>query len=69
MSTPRKEPWGWYVLLAVPFVGTLWVPFYDRAEPSLGGVPFFYWYLFLWILLVAAIHAVVYLATRDRRDA
>jgi hypothetical protein len=32
----------WYLLLLVPFVATIWVASYDRAEPSWGGVPFFY---------------------------
>jgi hypothetical protein len=40
-----------YLWLAVPFVALLWVPFYDRAEPSLLGIPFFYWYQIAWILL------------------
>jgi hypothetical protein len=61
----RREPWLWYVLLVVPpCVGTLWVPFYNRAEPALAGIPFFYWYLFLWVGLTAALSAVVYVATR-----
>ncbi len=64
MTAPRREPWRWYALLLPPFVGTLWVPFYDHAEPSLGGFPFFYWYLLLWIVIVAILNAVVYLATR-----
>ena len=69
MTAPRREPWRWYALLLVPFVATLWVPFYDRVEPTLAGVPFFYWYLFLWILLVAALNAIVYFAVRQRRGA
>ena len=56
----------WRLLLLIPFVGTLWVPFYDSAEPRLGGVPYFYWYQFLWIGLGAALTGVVYFATRDR---
>ncbi|MGH7293958.1 MAG: DUF3311 domain-containing protein [Polyangiaceae bacterium] len=64
MSARRREPWHWYALLLVPFVATLWVPFYDRAEPSLAGFPFFYWYLFLWIALTAGLNGLVYLATR-----
>jgi hypothetical protein len=64
VSLPRREPWPWYVLLLAPFVGTLWVPAYNRAEPSLAGFPFFYWYLFLWIVLVAALSGLVYFATR-----
>jgi uncharacterized protein DUF3311 len=69
VSAPRREPWKWYALLVVPFVATLWVPLYDRAEPSMGGVPFFYWYLFLWILLTAVLNALVYLAVRGGRGA
>lgn len=54
------------LLLVVPFVGTLWVPFFNRVEPSLGGVPFFYWYQFLWIPIGAAITAYAYFATRKK---
>ena len=31
------------ILLLVPFIGLLWVPFYTSAEPALFGFPFFYW--------------------------
>lgn len=55
----------WQLLLLIPFVGTLWVPFYDSAEPRLGGVPYFYWYQFLWIGIGAGITALVYFATRE----
>jgi hypothetical protein len=61
----RVRRWSWHILLLVPFVGTLWVPFYDSAEPRLGGIPYFYWYQFLWILIGAAITALVYFATRE----
>ena len=57
----------WHILLLVPFVGTLWVPFYNSAEPRLGGVPYFYWYQFLWIPIGAGITALVYFATRERK--
>jgi hypothetical protein len=69
VSAPRRDPRKWYALLIVPFVVPLYVPFYNRVEPSLGGVPFFYWYLFLWIILAAVIVGVVFLMTRERRDA
>ncbi len=29
------------VLLLLPFVGLLWLPFFNFAEPSLLGFPFF----------------------------
>jgi hypothetical protein len=66
-SSPKKEKWGWYVLLLVPFVATLWVPFYNKLEPAVGGVPFFYWYLFLWIAIGALLTGIVYFATRESR--
>ncbi len=50
----------WQLLLIPPFIGLLWVPFYNSIEPRLGGVPFFYWYQFLWIFLGAGLTALVY---------
>ena len=66
--TERKRNRGlWQALLILPFVGTLWVPFYDSLDPRLGGIPYFYWYQFGWIGIGAAINAIVYFATRERR--
>ena len=53
-------------LLIVPFVGTLCVPVYNRIEPTLGGVPFFYWYQFAWIPIGAGITAYAYFVTRKK---
>jgi hypothetical protein len=51
----------WHRLLfVIPYVAMLWVPSYNRLEPDLGGIPFFYWYQLLWILLGAAIVGIVY---------
>ena len=52
----------WYVLLLIPFIGALWVPFYNRIEPTLFGIPFFYWFQFVWIIVTAIITAGAYLA-------
>jgi hypothetical protein len=57
-SSGRRNPLRW--LLALPFIAVLWVPFYNSVEPSLGGVPFFYWYQLLWVLISSAIVYVVY---------
>lgn len=65
MKNRARSVWPFLPLLVVPFVGTLWVPFYNAVEPRLGGVPFFYWYQFAWIGIGAAITAVVYFATRE----
>ena len=49
------------LLFIIPIVLVMWVPFYNRTEPSLGGVPFFYWYQLAWVLIGAAVVLVVYL--------
>jgi len=56
----------WYLLLALPYVGLLWPPWYVRTEPALWGFPFFYWYQFLWVPISAVMTGVAYLATRRR---
>lgn len=50
----------WNVLLLVPFVALLWVPFYNSIEPALWGIPFFYWYQFLWVFLTSALIILVH---------
>ncbi|MDP9150439.1 MAG: DUF3311 domain-containing protein [Myxococcota bacterium] len=59
-----QRAWRWYPLLAAPFVGLLCVPFYNSLGPRLGGIPFFYWYQFLWIGISSLLTAVVYFVTR-----
>lgn len=49
-----------HYLLALPFLGLLWLPFYNREFPSLFGFPFFYWYQLAWVPLTALIIWVVY---------
>jgi hypothetical protein len=43
------------VLLAIPVVALTWVSSYARETPRLGGVPFFFWYQFLWVFLCAGL--------------
>jgi hypothetical protein len=59
----RRVLWA-RLLLAVPFVAMLWVSSYNSAEPMVAGIPFFYWYQLLWILIGAALIAVVYALER-----
>jgi hypothetical protein len=42
-------------LLLAPFVALLWVASYDRAQPTLAGIPLFYWYQLAWVGLVAVL--------------
>ena len=50
-----------FVVLLIPCIICLWVPFYNSVEPTLFEVPFFYWYQMLWIVICAVIVSVVYL--------
>ena len=52
------------LLLLIPFVTMLWVSSYNFAEPMIAGIPFFYWYQLLWILIGAAIIGFVYALER-----
>ncbi len=61
----KGDSWSWwYLLFVLQFAGVLWVPFYAAAEPSWHGVPFFYWYQMLWVLVSAVTTAIVYFATK-----
>jgi len=64
-SAPSPNRRWWRLLLLVPLVGTLWVPWYNHVDPSFIGLPFFYWYLLLWVPISALLSAFVYFQTRD----
>ncbi len=57
------------LLLLLPFVGLLWIPFYNGTEPSLLGFPFFYWYQLAWVPLSSLITFIVWRGTRRSDDA
>ena len=59
MPAVRGEP-GQVLLQFVP---ALWVPFYNSVEPSVAGIPFFYWFQLALVFVSAAVTAVVYFAT------
>ena len=56
----RNPNMWWLVLLLTPFVGVLRVPFFNRVDPEVWGVPFFFWYQFLWVVISALVTALVY---------
>lgn len=59
---------AWYALLVLPFVGTLVPQIYNRTEPAFLGLPFFYWYQLLWVVITSALLGIVVIATRRRDD-
>jgi Protein of unknown function (DUF3311) len=65
MNGTKKSAWSWwYLLFLVQFVAVLWPPFYNKAEPYFVGIPFFYWYQMLWIIISAVTTALIYLITQ-----
>jgi len=62
----KRAGWSWwYLLFAVQFAVALWPPLYNRAEPYLFGIPFFYWFQLLWVIVSAVFTAIVYFAVED----
>jgi hypothetical protein len=72
MHSEIKRTRGWRsmvpLLLIIPYIGTLWVSSYTSIQPEVWGIPFFYWYQFIWIGIGAAITIVVYLSERPAQD-
>lgn len=56
----RKPGRWWLLLLLVPFVAVLWMPFYSRIEPAVASFPFFYVWQLVWIVLTSILTWVVY---------
>ena len=62
----RRGGWSWwYLLFVVQFAVALWPPLYNKIEPTLMGIPFFYCFQLLWVIVSAVFTAVVYFATSD----
>ncbi|WP_181139603.1 DUF3311 domain-containing protein [Streptomyces sp. Ru71] len=54
--------------LVAPFVAMLWVGSYAKVDPAFIGIPFFYWYQMLWVLISTALTMIAYkLWQRDQR--
>lgn len=58
MSIPQTSK-RWYWLLLLPYLAMICVPFYNRIEPTLFGIPFYYWYQLSWVPLSSLIIAIV----------
>ena len=59
----RSRAWRW--LFVLPMIALVWVPFYNRAEPALWGVPFFYWYQLAWVFITSALTLFVLRQERE----
>jgi hypothetical protein len=50
---------GWYLLLFLPFIGTLLPPLYNHLRPTFAGLPFFYWYQLAWVVVTPVLLGIV----------
>ncbi|HEY3726299.1 MAG TPA: DUF3311 domain-containing protein [Solirubrobacteraceae bacterium] len=63
-ARPARSARRWYWLLLLPFAALLYPPLYAHDAPHLFGIPFFYWYQGVWLILTAGITTLVYRRTR-----
>jgi len=55
-------------LLVIPVIISLALPLYNRTEPELIGIPFYYWFQMLMVLPAILLPAVINgLVSRGRR--
>ncbi|MCL4496889.1 MAG: DUF3311 domain-containing protein [Deltaproteobacteria bacterium] len=45
------------ILIIIPIAVLAAVPLYDRVEPAFLGMPFFYWFQTLWLVLAAILYS------------
>ncbi len=58
-SQTRRRTWL-RVFLIIPFIVLLYPPFYNSNTPTFIGMPFFYWFPLLCILLTAILTGALY---------
>src|SRR6476660_7438319 len=64
-DSPAKRPspglWALIVVILLPAVVLpLWVPLYDKTDPTLFGFPFFFWFQFARILMSAVLPVIAF---------
>lgn len=56
------------ILFLIVFIIALWVPAFNRVDPTLFGFPFFYWYQILVVIISSALIWIVY-KVEDKKEA
>ena len=54
------------ILLIIPFIAYLAIPTYNKINPTLGDLPFFYWYQILWLAISAILFSMAALLLARR---
>ena len=62
---PTRRPstglWALIIVILLPAVVLpLWVPLYDKTDPTLFGFPFFFWFQFALILMSAVLTVIAF---------
>jgi hypothetical protein len=60
VQRPSRGSRLWYLLFLVQFAVALYPPLYNKVDPTVWGVPFFYWFQLTWVLVSAVLTAIVY---------
>ena len=55
----------WHWLLLIPIVLPLWTPLFNRLDPVLLGIPFFYWGQLGLVLLAMLVIGIVHGLTKN----
>ena len=63
---PRRKFHPVYLILLIPYIAGGVVPFFNRIEPQLWGIPFFYWWQIFCIFVTAACITPVYFHQEGR---
>lgn len=58
----RVRPWNLFLLIPLLVLVT---PLFNMDSPRLFGIPFFYWFQLLFVLVGVLCVAVVYVTTKD----
>ena len=66
--TPPTRRHGFHWLLVIPMCLPLLTFFYNKIEPKLWGIPFFYWYQMGCAIFNSLIITFVYQVTKGRRE-
>ena len=57
------------ILLIIPWIAYLWITTYDKAQPTLFGITFFYWYQTAWLVISSILYAIAaYLIYRGEKQ-
>lgn len=63
-SSGLRFSW-WNLVLLVPLL-VLVTPMFNADGPRLFGLPYFYWFQFVFVFIGVLCVAIVYIATKDR---